>query len=172
MAEPTRGDWHPADLIAALRKRQLSLKQLSREHGYAPDVLKVALRRPYPKAERIIAAALGTTPNSIWPSRYTVDGRSNRRPGRQPAYPAGANASGAIARRKESARAPLQGFTDKSANVSTVFEPLHPQLQVAQIRAQLMALKNALAPRMPEMNAALDELMAALDALSDSLPST
>jgi Ner family transcriptional regulator len=34
----------------------------------------MALRRPWPKAEKIIADYIGTTPQAIWPSRYNEDG--------------------------------------------------------------------------------------------------
>lgn len=63
-------DWHPADITAALKKRGLSMRQLSIYHGYGPSTLHVALHRSYPKAEVLIAEALGTTPDKIWPSRY------------------------------------------------------------------------------------------------------
>lgn len=63
-------DWHPADVVAALKKRGLSLRELSQENGYAPDTLKECLRRPYPNAERLVAAALGMKAEEIWPSRY------------------------------------------------------------------------------------------------------
>lgn len=74
--------WHPADIVAALRKRGWSLRRLSIHHGYSPTVLAVALRRPWPKGEEIIAATIGITPPELWPERYGPDGRSNRRPGR------------------------------------------------------------------------------------------
>ena len=45
-------DWHPADIVAGLRKRGTSLT------------------RPWPKGELIIATALETQPWVIWPSRY------------------------------------------------------------------------------------------------------
>ncbi|WP_081620130.1 helix-turn-helix transcriptional regulator [Thioalkalivibrio sp. ALMg9] len=62
-------DWHPADIVAALRKAGWSLRRLSQHHGYAPTVLRSALARPWPKAERLIAEAIGVDPASIWPSR-------------------------------------------------------------------------------------------------------
>lgn len=34
-----------------------------------------ALKHPWPRAERIIADALGRAPQAIWPSRYHPDGR-------------------------------------------------------------------------------------------------
>lgn len=67
-------DWHPADVVAALWKRGVSMRALSLQAGYSPGALKHALRRPYPRAEKIIADAIGVHPMEIWPSRYTADG--------------------------------------------------------------------------------------------------
>lgn len=74
------GDWHRADVVAELRKKGYSLRALSRKHGYQPTVLSYALSKPWPKAEKIIAAALGKKPYEIWPSRYS-NGKPNRRSG-------------------------------------------------------------------------------------------
>lgn len=66
----TNSDWHRADVIAALKKKGLSLAGLSRDAGLGPRTLNNALERRYPKAEKIIADAIGVEPNEIWPSRY------------------------------------------------------------------------------------------------------
>ncbi|EHZ3514663.1 helix-turn-helix domain-containing protein [Salmonella enterica] len=63
-------DWHPADIIAGLRKRGTSLAALSRQAGLASSTLANALNRRWPKGERLIAEALGIAPEQIWPSRY------------------------------------------------------------------------------------------------------
>ena len=63
-------DWHPADIKAELNKKGLTLRALSLANNMHPDSLKNALRMSYPRAERIIAAALGYEPEEIWPSRY------------------------------------------------------------------------------------------------------
>lgn len=63
-------DWHPADIVAGIRKSGTTLRQLCLNNGYAASTLKAALRVPYPKAERIIADAIGVKPEDIWPSRY------------------------------------------------------------------------------------------------------
>ncbi|HTH39787.1 MAG TPA: helix-turn-helix transcriptional regulator [Rhodocyclaceae bacterium] len=68
-------DMNRYDLLAEIRKRGSSLRQLSVAHGYSPDALRNALLRPWPKAEAIIAGFLGLTPQEIWPSRYHSDGR-------------------------------------------------------------------------------------------------
>jgi len=58
------------DIVAALHKQGVSIRELSVRAGLKPDTLKNALSRAYPKAERIIAEALGVAPEHIWPSRY------------------------------------------------------------------------------------------------------
>lgn len=65
-----REDWHPADIIAALRKRGTSLAALSRQSGLSSSTLANALSRPWPKGEWLIATALKVHPSEIWPSRY------------------------------------------------------------------------------------------------------
>jgi Ner family transcriptional regulator len=74
-AGPSRDiDWHPADIIAALWKARTTMRRLSRQNHYAPGSLNLALRHPWPRAEAIIAAAIGAPPQTIWPSRYRPDG--------------------------------------------------------------------------------------------------
>lgn len=63
-------DWHRADIKAALEKAGWTLRRLSAHHGYSPDLLKKALDKPYPNAERLVAEAIGVSPETIWPSRY------------------------------------------------------------------------------------------------------
>ncbi|SQI43453.1 DNA-binding transcriptional regulator Nlp [Leminorella richardii] len=63
-------DWHPADIIAALRKRGTTLAALSRQSGLSSSTLANALVRSWPKGEWLIAEALSIHPSEIWPSRY------------------------------------------------------------------------------------------------------
>lgn len=65
-----QSDWHPADIIAALKKRGTSLSALSRQAGLASSTLANTLTRRWPKGERLIAEALDVAPEKIWPSRY------------------------------------------------------------------------------------------------------
>ena len=65
-----QSDWHPADIIAGLRKRGTSLSALSRHAGLASSTLANALTRHWSKGERLIAEALDVAPEKIWPSRY------------------------------------------------------------------------------------------------------
>lgn len=68
--ESRNSDWHPADIIAGLRKRGTSLAAESRKAGLSSSTLANALTRPWPKGELIIAQALDISPWMIWPSRY------------------------------------------------------------------------------------------------------
>lgn len=79
-------DWHWADVLAAIRKRGWSLRQIALAEGYAHgNVLGEVARRPYPKAEAILASYAGVEhPMVIWPSRYTPEGLPNRPMGRPP----------------------------------------------------------------------------------------
>ena len=65
-----KSDMHPADIVAALKKRKSSLAALSRQAGLSSGTLANALKKPWPKGEFIIARALGVHPSTIWPSRY------------------------------------------------------------------------------------------------------
>ncbi|MBS9777600.1 MAG: helix-turn-helix domain-containing protein [Gammaproteobacteria bacterium] len=61
---------HRADIIALLKKKNLSLVELSKNAGLHPRTLNNALDRKCPKYERIIAEAIGFKPEDIWPERY------------------------------------------------------------------------------------------------------
>jgi Ner family transcriptional regulator len=63
-------DWHPADVLAALKKRGKTLSGVSLAHGYHATAAGKALKHPWPAVEALIAAAIGLTPEEIWPSRY------------------------------------------------------------------------------------------------------
>ncbi|MGH8037317.1 MAG: helix-turn-helix domain-containing protein [Stenotrophomonas sp.] len=88
-------DRHPADIVAALHRRNISLRQLALLNGYTnANSLATALRRPYPQAEALIAEALGETPQAIWPTRYDAAGNTNRgQGGRKPLLPPDAKPS-------------------------------------------------------------------------------
>lgn len=68
--EGPRKNWHRIDIVAALHKAGVTMRELSVQAGLKPDSLKNALARPYPRGEKIIATALSSTPEEIWPERY------------------------------------------------------------------------------------------------------
>lgn len=63
-------DWHPADVKAALEKKGISLARLAKENGY--QHFQRVLTTHWWAAEQIVAKALGTKPEKIWPSRYEM----------------------------------------------------------------------------------------------------
>ncbi|WP_437608577.1 helix-turn-helix domain-containing protein [Erwinia sp. V71] len=63
-------DWHPADIIAARKKKGTTLAAVSRQAGLSSSTLANALSRPWPKGEWLIAEIIGVHPAKIWPSRY------------------------------------------------------------------------------------------------------
>jgi len=77
-------DWQRADILAALQQRGFTLKSLSIAYGYHPTAPSIALKRPWPAVERIIADALGTTAPVVWPSRYDLSGQAHREQTRKP----------------------------------------------------------------------------------------
>ena len=85
--------WHREEIKAALRQRHGAITLLSRAWGYSPAAISQALARAdYSiRLERRIAQALGTTPNLLWPERWTPDGTPRPRTikaDRSPAAPA------------------------------------------------------------------------------------
>lgn len=66
---------HKADIKAALEKRGLTLTELGRRHGYTSWAMSETLRRGRPKIEKVIADALDTTPQKLFPKRFHPDGR-------------------------------------------------------------------------------------------------
>jgi Ner family transcriptional regulator len=74
----TPTDWHPADVLAALKKRGHSLAGLSVANGYHPTAAGKALKQSWPAMERLLADAIGVPPMAIWPSRYDGEGNPRR----------------------------------------------------------------------------------------------
>ena len=86
LKKPANKDWDWKEVLLALHKRGWSLRQVGIAEGY-PDgsALGETARRPYPKAEAILAAYAGVDhPKLIWPSRYDADGIPNRKFGPAP----------------------------------------------------------------------------------------
>lgn len=69
---PKKTDWHPADIGCALKKCGWSMRRLSVHKGKSPAAVEIALRKPYPWAEQVIADAIGVPPDEIWPERYAA----------------------------------------------------------------------------------------------------
>ncbi|MFZ6655631.1 helix-turn-helix domain-containing protein [Undibacterium sp. TJN19] len=74
LAKEKPQDWHRADIKAELEKAGWTLRKLALANGYVAGVMCHPLNQQYPKAEAIIAKAIGVQPQTIWPSRYNQDG--------------------------------------------------------------------------------------------------
>ena len=73
--------WHREDIKGALRKRFGPITVLSRAWGYSQAGITNTLLRPdySPAIEQRIAEALGETPQTLWPDRWTPEGASRPR---------------------------------------------------------------------------------------------
>lgn len=67
-------DMHPEDVKAAIRKRGRTLEQLSEHWGFDKSAIAVALKRPWPAVQELVATELQRSPAEIWPSRYNSEG--------------------------------------------------------------------------------------------------
>lgn len=67
--------WHNLEIVAAVKiKTGLSLRRLSESHELHHSTLQQALHRSYPKAEKIIAEAIGVPVQTLWPDRFDQNG--------------------------------------------------------------------------------------------------
>ena len=76
----------PEDRVDPLVKEQLRIKtrlltagitlaQIDRQYGLSDGTARNTMREPNEKGERAIAAALGTRPHLLWPTRYRPSGQ-------------------------------------------------------------------------------------------------
>lgn len=80
-------NWSRNEIICALRETGTSIAQLAKRARLSRFTLYGALERPYPRAHDLIAEALETPRQTIWPAFYRKDG--SRREGILPASSAG-----------------------------------------------------------------------------------
>lgn len=59
-----------------------TMARLAADNGVDRRTLYQAFQKPYPRMEKIIAAALDLPPKELWPERYDADGLPNRMMGR------------------------------------------------------------------------------------------
>ena len=78
LEERARREW----IKFQLRVRGSSFSALARELGVSRHAPRLALVKPYPRMERVIAEKLGLKPQELWPERYDENGRPNRTVGR------------------------------------------------------------------------------------------
>src|SRR5690242_5337161 len=69
-------------IVAAIKDRGFTLEKLSVDHGLSSGACSVALSKPWPRVERIIARTIGVSPQKIWPPRYSGNGVPIKRGGK------------------------------------------------------------------------------------------
>ena len=74
---------HKEDIKAMVRKQGHTMKDLSIQYEFNPSALTASLYKPYPKANHIIAYALGLTVHEIWPEWYDATGKRIYQPRKQ-----------------------------------------------------------------------------------------
>jgi Ner family transcriptional regulator len=67
--------WDRHSILAEIKRRYGSLNEFAATTEMDAAHFSVALAAPYPKAERVIAGALGVPRHHLWPDRYDADGR-------------------------------------------------------------------------------------------------
>ncbi|MGO9800333.1 MAG: helix-turn-helix domain-containing protein [Candidatus Binatus sp.] len=72
-------DWTPATIVSHVWNCGWTMRRLSTESGLRPGSLAFCLRHDWPRAEQIVAAAIGVAPERIWPSRYARRAQRARR---------------------------------------------------------------------------------------------
>ncbi|MGH8335575.1 MAG: helix-turn-helix domain-containing protein [Gammaproteobacteria bacterium] len=72
-------NWHRADVVAAVHRRDTSLAELARGNGKSESALRVALTHPRKPSNEIIAAFLGKSLHDIWPEWFDRTGRLRSR---------------------------------------------------------------------------------------------
>jgi len=71
---------NPEDLKARIRKEFGTLKAFAIKNGLNPSTLRVALIRPVPVAQSVIANHFHEPKNRLWPEWYDVQGNRIFRP--------------------------------------------------------------------------------------------
>jgi Ner family transcriptional regulator len=70
MGKTKRRSWDRHAIMAEIRRRKSSLRQLSLEAGLSPSACSKAFTQSFPAAEVAIAQFLGLTVQELWPDRY------------------------------------------------------------------------------------------------------
>lgn len=88
MTRPTQG-WHSEDIKAAVRKKGSTLRAISIDAKLCLDAGTIALKKPFPSAQRAIANFLGLPIHDLWPHWYDqhgqrIDARSTRKASSKP----------------------------------------------------------------------------------------
>ena len=73
-----RSSSDPELIVAAIRRKRITLGELSHVLGMPKGAVSAALRKPYAEAEAKIAEFLGIPAATLWPERYNSNGQRKR----------------------------------------------------------------------------------------------
>jgi len=66
-----RTNMHPEDIKAAVHKQGSSLSDIGRKNGFKAVTTRAAIRRPIPRANKVIANFLNMSCHDIWPEWFS-----------------------------------------------------------------------------------------------------
>lgn len=72
-------DMHPADVRAAINKKGLTLSAVALDANLPEYACRHALQGKHKRGEIAIARVLATTPEALWPSRFSKPRRAPNR---------------------------------------------------------------------------------------------
>lgn len=72
--DPKPTVWHPELIKAAISMRNMTLTKLARDNDLDESAVRAALKRPQPKADKVISKFLGIPLHELWPDRYDESG--------------------------------------------------------------------------------------------------
>lgn len=75
MQQHATTEWDRHAILAEIKRRFGTLNAFAALTPLTPSEISAALGAPYPKAEPIIAKALGLPVQTLWPDRYWPNGR-------------------------------------------------------------------------------------------------
>lgn len=64
------GGWHRADIMAAVYKKDMTLRSLALANGLGESTCRAALMKPSPTANRAIAKLIGIPVHKLWPQWF------------------------------------------------------------------------------------------------------
>lgn len=69
---------HREDIKAAIRKKGTTLRALSEGNDLSESAIRQALRKPCPRANKVISEFIGKSLHEIWPSWFDKQGQRIR----------------------------------------------------------------------------------------------
>ena len=75
-----QAQWDKHDIIAEVRRRGTTLRQLALKYDLPAHACQHAVHWPYFEGEQVIAAFIDVPAPELWPERYNADGTTKHPP--------------------------------------------------------------------------------------------